>query len=92
MTDHGVSLNEKCPCQQKFCAILGNCVLCVQNHLDHRRHVPECFQDILRDKIRPLADLMELKTEEGRPDDEALKKQAKTDFVERSIAKHRKQG
>ena len=90
MTNHGISLNRHCPCRQKFCPIRGNCVLCVQNHLEHRRHIPECFQEILRDSVRALADKMELRTEDSRPGDEFWRKQAKTDFAEKSVARHRK--
>lgn len=55
MMDHGISLNRNCPCTQKFCPIRGNCVLCAQNHLEHRRHIPECIQDMLRDTVRTFA-------------------------------------
>ena len=88
MDDHGVSLNRNCPCTQKFCPIRGNCVLCVQNHLEHRRHIPECIQDVLRETVKTLADKMELKTSEGRPDDAFWQKMAQTDFVRKSIARH----
>lgn len=67
MKDHGSSLNKDCPCQQKQCPILGNCVICVQNHLKHKRHIPECFQDVVRPGIEAIAGLLELKTAEGRP-------------------------
>lgn len=90
MTDHGIALNKNCPCRQKFCPIRGNCVLCVQNHLGHRRHIPECFQDMLRESIRALADKMELKTQDMRPDDAFWKKKAKSGFVRKSMARHRK--
>ena len=89
MTDHDISLNRHCPCKQRFCPIRGNCVLCVQNHLEHRRHIPECFQDMLRDSIRTLADKMELKAEDARPDDAFWKTKAETDFLQRSLARHK---
>ncbi len=90
MIDHKISLNKNCPCAQTFCPIRGNCALCVQNHLEHRRHVPECIQDMLREHVHALADKMELKTTDARPDDAFWKKQAETDFVQRSIARHQK--
>ena len=89
MVDHGISMNKHCPCKQVHCPILGNCVLCVQNHLDHRGHVPECIQDLLRPNIEPLARMMELKVADGRPEPESLKKLAETDCVARAIARHR---
>ena len=67
MEDHGISLNKHCPCTQVKCRIRGNCVLCVQNHLCRENHIPECMQDMLRDKVEALAKMMQLKTEEGRP-------------------------
>ena len=69
MEDHGISLNKYCPCIQLQCRIRGNCVLCVQNHLDHRRHVPECVQNLLRAEVQSLAQMMELQTTDIRPDD-----------------------
>ena len=89
MKDHGISINEECPCEQEFCPIRGNCVICVQNHLEHRRHIPECFQDMLRDDVKALADKMELKVDEARPGNEFWKEMAKTDFVEKSLARHK---
>ena len=89
MQDHDISLNRNCTCQQRHCPIRGNCVLCVQNHLEHKRHVPECIQDLLREVIRTLADKMELKTEDARPNDEFWKEMAKTDFLQKSLARHK---
>jgi hypothetical protein len=67
MEDHGMSLNKFCPCTQTQCRIRGNCVICVQNHLDNKRHIPECFQNLLRDGIQSLARMVQFKTEEARP-------------------------
>ena len=67
MENHGVSINKHCTCTQAECPILGNCVLCVQNHLEHKRHIPECIQDLLRPAIQGLAQQMELKTADSRP-------------------------
>ena len=88
MKDHGISINIHCPCEQKHCPIRGNCVVCVQNHLVHRRHIPVCFQNVLRDNVKELAALLELKTEEGRPSDEFWEKHAKTDFLVKSLNRH----
>lgn len=67
MKDHKISVNKHCPCTQAECPILGNCVLCVQNHLSHKRHLPECIQDVLRPMVQTLVQQMELKTSEDRP-------------------------
>ncbi len=52
MKDHDISINEHCPCSQSDCPIRGNCVLCVQNHLEHKRHIPECIQNLLRPAVQ----------------------------------------
>jgi len=88
MKDHGVSLNKHCPCTQSECPILGNCVLCVQNHLVHKRHIPECFQDILRPSIQALTAQMEINTTEGRPTPEAWKKIDKDKRLADALARH----
>jgi len=67
MQDQGISLNKFCPCVQTQCKIRGNCVVCVQNHIVGKKHVPECMQDMLREPIKALAGMVELKTEEKRP-------------------------
>ncbi len=66
MADNGVSFNEKCTCVQKQCKLWGNCVECVQNHVNHGDHVPECMQNILRETIGELAHKVEFKVEDGR--------------------------
>lgn len=89
MKDHGISLNQHCPCVQSDCSILGNCVLCVQNHLEHKRHIPECFQNILRPIVQGMARQMEFKTMEGRPKPGSRTKEHKDRILSESIARHR---
>ena len=67
MRDHGISLNAHCPCSQPDCPLRGNCVLCVQAHLDHKRHIPECFENMLREKIDSLVKMVEFDTKDTRP-------------------------
>ncbi len=67
MRDQKISVNKHCPCIQYDCSILGNCVLCVQGHLRHKGHIPECFQNLLRPQVEALAKYMEMKTEDSRP-------------------------
>jgi hypothetical protein len=88
MEDHGISLNKFCPCIQTQCRIRGNCVVCVQNHLDHKRHIPECFQDMLRDQIQVLAKMTELKTEEARPNPSFWEKFDRDKRLRESVARH----
>lgn len=92
MKDHGISLNEHCPCSQPDCPIRGNCVLCVQNHLEHKRHIPECIENMLRPTVQTLADQMELGASDARPTPEFWEKFDKKEFVKKSIDRHSKKG
>jgi hypothetical protein len=89
MKDHGISINKKCPCTQKQCPIKGNCVLCVQNHLVHKKHIPECIQNLLRPAIEELTNKIELETSEARPDKNFWHKFNKEKFLEESKNKHK---
>ena len=86
--DHGVSYNAHCSCEQKECPIFGNCVLCMQNHLDQGDHLPECVQNMLRPEVIHLAQLLELKTSEKRPGPDQLKALDAAGLIARSIARH----
>jgi len=89
MKDHGISINEHCPCSQEDCPIRGNCVLCVQNHLEHKRHVPECIQNMLRPVVQSLADQMELGTSDSRPTPAFWEQFDKEKFLKKSIKRHK---
>ena len=65
--DFNISINKKCPCTQKECPIRCNCVLCVQNHLEHKRHIPECIQNLIRPNIEELGQMVEYKLKDSRP-------------------------
>ena len=89
MNDHGISLNRHCPCSQPECPIRGNCVLCVQGHLEHKRHIPECIQNILRPAVKELAGQMELKVNDNRPDATFWSKYDKDGLLKRSLDKYK---
>ena len=89
MKDFKISYNNNCPCTQKECPIRGNCVLCVQNHLEHKRHIPECIQNLLRKDVENLSKMVELKTEEQRPDKEFWKSFDKEALIKSSLEKHK---
>jgi hypothetical protein len=89
MKDHGISINKHCPCSQMECPIRGNCVLCVQNHLEHKRHIPECFQETLRHTVQALASQLELKTSESRPTPEFWKEFDGERFLQQSLDRHK---
>jgi len=89
MSDHGISFNKHCPCVTQQCPIRGNCVLCVQNHVVHKRHIPQCMQNPLRPIAQSLADQMELETSNARPSAEFWETFDKDDFLQKSIERHR---
>ena len=92
MKDHKISFNRHCPCTQIQCPIRGNCVLCVQNHLDHQRHLPECIQNLLRPAVQSLAQQVELQTEDGRPNESFWQTYDKDDLLKKSIKRHNPEG
>ena len=89
MQDHKISTNKYCPCTQSQCPIRGNCVLCVQNHLDHKRHLPECMQNLIRPAIESLAKQVELNIDEGRPDSHFWEECDSDALLRRSLEKHK---
>jgi len=58
---------DDCPCLNKRCAMHGDCVRCVAAHRQHRKHIPECMEDIIRDSVKGLAELVEYRVEDARP-------------------------
>jgi hypothetical protein len=53
-----------CSCPKTYCEWHGRCVECVALHRYNADHVPSCFQEILNGKIKALAAVGELLTEE----------------------------
>ena len=91
MQDHKISLNRYCPCTQSQCPIRGNCVLCIQNHLDHKRHMPECIQNLVRPAIESLSKQVELKTSDDRPVTDFWDEFDCDAFLKRTFEKHKKE-
>jgi hypothetical protein len=50
---------DDCPCAQVRCHRHGNCVECIRVHRTRQEHIPECLQDMFRNRIRELAALVE---------------------------------
>ncbi len=50
---------DDCPCTQVRCHRHGNCVECIRVHRTRKEHIPECLQDMFRDRVRELAHLVE---------------------------------
>lgn len=59
-------LVDDCPCTQVRCHRHGNCVECIRVHRTRREHIPECLQDMFRDRIRELARLVEYDIRDAR--------------------------
>jgi len=88
MKDFDISLNKFCTCTQGGCPIRGNCVLCVQNHLDHKRHIPECIQNLIRPEIQKLSAMVEYQADDTRPEKDFWDTFDKEKFIEESTGKH----
>jgi hypothetical protein len=76
MENEKICLAEDCPCIQLSCPIHGNCLECVRNHRRHKRHIPECMQETLREQIAALAKQVEFGVVDERPTPEYWKKRA----------------
>jgi hypothetical protein len=56
----------KCPCPKTYCGWHGKCFECVLLHRHQGRHVPNCLNHILADKIKSLAETAELEVSEKK--------------------------
>jgi hypothetical protein len=52
--------NLRCPCPNIKCEWHGRCKKCVALHRYHRDHIPNCFQEFIRDKIESVASIVEM--------------------------------
>lgn len=50
----------KCTCPNVKCEWHGKCKECVAIHRYHKKHVPNCLKDFMRDKIKAVASIAEL--------------------------------
>jgi hypothetical protein len=90
MEDYKYSLNHKCQCTQKECPILGNCVLCVQNHVEKGNHLPECMQNMVRVNIEALAGMVEFKCDDKRPQKSFWETYDKEELIKTSTERHKR--
>ncbi len=88
MQDHKISVNKHCPCTQPECPVRGNCVLCIQAHLDHKQHLPECMENLLRDRVKDLAGMMEFEVTDTRPTPEFWKTFDTQGYLEECLDRH----
>lgn len=59
----------RCTCPNPLCDWHGKCAECVALHRHHNDHVPFCLQPIIADKVRALANVVEMTAskKEGTP-------------------------
>lgn len=50
---------DHCTCEVKDCKFHGKCMLCVLIHRGHRHHLPNCFRDMVNEKISIISELTE---------------------------------
>jgi len=55
---------DHCPCAVS-CKHHGNCLDCVSIHRGHRDHLPDCFKNLLSDKLQGILALTESVIHEG---------------------------
>jgi len=48
-----------CSCKMTKCKFHGECAECVALHRGHKHHLPECFRDMVNEKLLPLSGLTE---------------------------------
>lgn len=56
--------NLKCSCPKTKCELHGKCRECVAMHRYYKDHVPNCFQQFINEKLKAVAQIGELTTEE----------------------------
>jgi len=61
----------------------------MQNHLDHKRHIPECIQGQLRPAIESLAKQVELNISKARPEKDFWDNFDTEAFLKGSLDKHK---
>ena len=52
-----IKTQDYCPC--KGCKYHGKCLECVAIHRGHRHHLPNCFRDMVNEKLCKLSELTE---------------------------------
>jgi len=55
---------QKCSCPKTACEWHGKCVECVTLHRYAKKHIPNCLQQFVNEKIKAIADIGELETTE----------------------------
>ncbi|MBU0627784.1 MAG: hypothetical protein KKC75_01220 [Nanoarchaeota archaeon] len=58
---------DECSCTQK-CEWHGKCFECINIHRTKKKHIPECLQPIFEEKLNALAQCIERKIEDDRPE------------------------
>ena len=56
--------NLECACPKIKCEWHGKCMECVALHRYYKDHVPNCFQQIMNDKVKKVANIFEMEAKE----------------------------
>jgi len=52
---------KHCNCTNIKCRHHGDCYSCVAVHRGHAMHLPYCFQDIIKERVKGILELAEVK-------------------------------
>ena len=52
---------EHCNCVKIECRHHGDCFSCVAVHRGHAMHLPYCFQDVIKERVKGILELAEVK-------------------------------
>jgi hypothetical protein len=50
---------DHCSCTNQSCSLHGHCVECVAMHRAHKGHLPNCFKDMVNERLAVLSELTE---------------------------------
>ena len=53
-----IQTQDHCSCKIKGCIFHGQCLECVAIHRGHRNHLPDCFHDIVGERLTALMGLL----------------------------------
>ncbi|MCK4850971.1 MAG: hypothetical protein KAT11_06460 [Phycisphaerae bacterium] len=56
--------NLECSCPKIKCEWHGKCIECVAIHRYYKDHIPNCFQQFMNDKIKAVANLVEMEAKD----------------------------
>lgn len=58
---------DHCPCKSTTCAYHGKCMECVAIHRANEDHLPQCFRNMVNERIRNVSGLTEHTSRNSKP-------------------------